>query len=214
VAKRVAMGLGVDSTGGPVIDPTDNVKSLMEASVKSLTREAELLAQLADEKIVRMERELIQQEKVANLRAEHEKEIRKMESDRVNSIRSVDVANAAATATQLLTAVNNYAAAQQATAETLRNQVASTAAAAIASQSALINPIVERVAVLEKTSYTGAGKQAVTDPAMADLVMEMRKLTGTRSEGISWVGALAIGGVVLVSGLLGIAGVLYAALKP
>jgi len=208
------MGLGVDSTGGPVIDPTDNVKSLMEASVKSLTREAELLAQLADEKIVRMERELIQQEKVANLRAEHEKEIRKMESDRVNSIRSVDVANAAATATQLLTAVNNYAAAQQATAETLRNQVASTAAAAIASQSALINPIVERVAVLEKTSYTGAGKQAVTDPAMADLVMEMRKLTGTRSEGISWVGALAIGGVVLVSGLLGIAGVLYAALKP
>jgi hypothetical protein len=156
--KLTSNGLGVDASGSPVIDPTENVKDLMEASIKSITALSEAQALLTDEKIKRMERECIHQDTIANLREEHNKEIRRMESDRVDKIRSVDVANAAATAAQLLSAVTTLATTQQGTAETLRNQVSATAAAVASQTERVINPIIERLALLEKSSYTGAGK--------------------------------------------------------
>jgi hypothetical protein len=166
-------GIPIDSSGGQTIDPTKNVLDLVGAAVLRIDDMAELRAQLLDEKILRMEREWIHQEKAAERERQFGKEIRGMESDRVDKIRSVDVANAAATAAQLLSAVNNLAATADRTAETLRNQVATTAAAAAANQAALINPITERVAVLEKSSYTGAGKAGVADPQLAEAMLEI-----------------------------------------
>jgi len=60
----------------------------------------------------------------------------------------------------------------------------------------------------------------VADPQMERLANMVEKLasardTGTgKSEGISMVGALIMGGASLIFVLMGIAGVLYAVLKP
>jgi hypothetical protein len=224
-------GLPVDATGGATIDPTDNVKALMEASIKSLTREMELQARLADAKASRVDADLRganilarlrakHQKAFSVLRAEHAKETRLYDNDRWDKIRTIDMANASATATQLLAAVNNYAAAQERMAQTLRDQVASTADAANKNLSALINPIVDRVAILERSSYTVAGRSAVSDPAFAEMVAEMRKLSAAgavstgKDAGISLAWVVLLGGIGAIGGLLGIAGVLYAVLKP
>jgi len=64
--------------------------------------------------------------------------------------------------------------------ETLRSAV-NTSAQNLATQlTNTVNAITERIAALEKSSYTGAGKQAVADPMMEQLVHEMRTLTAQR----------------------------------
>lgn len=217
---RPQPGIGVDAAGGQVVDPTENVKALMEASIKALTDQSELRAQLADEKILRMERELAQVDRLIILRAEHAKETRGYDNDRWDKIRTIDMANASATAAQLLAAVNNYAAAQERMAQTLRDQVAATADAANKNLSALINPIVDRLAILERASYTVAGRSAVTDPAMTELVAEMRKLVIGRADdrgkaaGLSLSAALFMGVLSVIATLIGIGGAIAAFIAP
>lgn len=209
-------GVPVDAYGGPTVDPTRNVLGHVAAAVLRIDDMAELRAQLVDEKIYRMEREWVHQDKFAILRAEHSKEIRHMESERVNSIRSVDVQNAAATAAQLLSAVTTLATTAQATAETLRNQVAATAAAVASQTERVMNPVVERIALLEKAQYTGAGKAGVADPLYDRLTTAVEALSKMQSvgagerRGISGAWAALLGFVSLVGGLLGIGGVMYA----
>jgi hypothetical protein len=78
----------------------------------------------------------------------------------------------------------------------------------------------ERLAALEKIVNIGQGRSTVADPQISELMAEMRKLSTSRDqgagkqEGISMIGALIMGGVGLIGGLLGIAGVLYAVLTP
>jgi CO dehydrogenase/acetyl-CoA synthase gamma subunit (corrinoid Fe-S protein) len=168
-----------------VIDPSKNVLDLVEAAIKRIDDMGDLRARLADAQIQRME-------DLAKLRAEYSKDIRHLESDRLDKIRSVDVANAAATAAQLLSAVTTLATTQQATAETLRNQVAATASAVASQTERVINPIIERLSLLERATASTSGK----------------------SEGLSQGAAILLGGFAFISSLLGIAGVLYAVLKP
>jgi hypothetical protein len=178
-------GPAVDAAGVPVIDPSKNVLDLVEAAIKRLDDMGELRARVADGEIRRME-------DLAELRAEHYKEIRHLESDRLDKIRSVDVANAAATAAQLLSAVTTLATTQQATAETLRNQVAATASAVASQTERVINPIIERLSLLERATAQTSGK----------------------GEGLSQGAAILLAVVTGFSSLLAIAGVLYAVLKP
>lgn len=203
-------GMAVDALGAIAYDPSENVKDLMDASVQALMERQNLLADICDEKIKRLESEVGNADKMAILRASHNTEIRHMESDRVDKIRSVDVANAAATAAQLLSAVTTLASTAQATAETLRNQVAATAAAVASQTERIINPIVERVAVLEKSSYRGEGRSTLADPAMDALVTEMKKISGgadrrsgnTEGSGdvIKWIAL----GISMIVGLIAI----------
>jgi hypothetical protein len=147
------------------------------------------------------------------LRAEFDKEIRRMESDRLDKIRQVDVSNAAATAAQLLSAVTTLATTQQAAAETLRNQVQTTAVAAGATQERFFSPILERLALLEKFSNVSQGRQAFSDPQLTELLIEMKNLRGTKSEGVSAVGVVVAGAVALLVGLIAIGSFLFALLK-
>ena len=78
----------------------------------------------------------------------------------------------------------------------------------------------ERVAILERSSYTVAGKSAVSDPqtdrlsSMVEKLVSAQAIGSGKSEGISLAWVVLLGLVSLVGGLLGIAGVLYAVLKP
>jgi len=135
-------GVGVDAMGGAVIDPTENVLDLVEAAVR---RQDDLRA--AAEKLY--DTEVKHLNHMAELRAEFSKELRELESKRVDANRQVDVLAAKTEAAGVLAAVQTLAATTASTAETLRNTLASTLAA-----------VNERIAALEKSSYTGAGKGA------------------------------------------------------
>ena len=183
------------------IDPTANVIATLKAAVERLDD----LRALNNKRLA----EGMKHTRVmVKNNAAHQKELRILEADRLDKIRQVDVSNAAATAAQLLSAVQTLASTAQATAETLRNQVAATAAAVASQTERVVNPIIERIALLEKSSYTGQGKQAVSDPAMADLVGEMRKLTAAGSESAGKQAGLSQGAAILLSTLAGIASLL------
>lgn len=198
--KTIQPGGATDSANRPVVDPTANVQSLTEASNK---RQDDLRE--AQEKYFASE--IAHLNETAVLRAEHNAEMRRMEADRVDKIRSVDVANAAATAAQLVGAVNTLATTASATAETLRNQVAATAAAVASQTERVLGPIIERLTTLEKSNNFVQGRATVSDPALADLVIEIRKLslgaatnTGTRA-GTAAVIAFVMSGIFVLTGI-------------
>jgi len=203
MAAELRTGVDVDKTGGPVVDPTANVIALVEANAKSAS-----MLRDADIKFNDKVSEHIKE--IGALRAEHASETRAYDSDRYDKIRSVDMANAAATATQILQAVNTNANNQERTAQTLRDQVASTAAAAENRQAAFASEIMKRLSAVELSMSEGKGKQTVADPQMERLSLLVESLsrrrdtdTGT-SQGsgdtIKWI-ALAI---TMIVGLIAI----------
>ena len=154
------VGKGVDSRGNPVIDPTANVIALNEAANKR----QDDLRQLNNERINAEIRVLAAQveglEKRMILRAEHAKEIRMLNDDRLENVRQVDVLASNLAAQRALTATETLAAQTTAERETLRSMVENTAKT-IATQSAdNFNQMNNRLAQLERTSYEGAGKGA------------------------------------------------------
>ena len=206
----------IETFGGPTVDPTANVRELNAASARRAddlaAAQKELFKEIADS--IRREMEL---------RAEHQALIRILDADRLEKIRMVDQANAAATAAQLLSAVQTLAATASATAETLRNQVAATAAAVAGQTERVVGPIIERLSVLEKSQAVGQGRATVADPALEQMVVELRKLTQAqasstgKSEGISATAKAIIAAVSLLATILGIITVLggaYIALRP
>lgn len=205
-------GVGVDAQGGAAIDPTANVLSLVEAANK---RQDDLRAARV-EFTAAVTRHA---EQLANLREMHAKELREAEAARVNAIRQVDVLAVNTAADRASAAIQALAATTSSNAETLRAMVANTAATIATQTAQTVSAITDRLTALERTSYTGMGKQAVADPQMVELVAEMKSLTATRqswagkSEGINAVWLFLLGAVGLVGGLFGIAGVLYAAFK-
>jgi len=174
------VGLGVDAEGRPVIDPTENVRELFEAGA---TRQDDLrLAErrLQEEKILRVESEMRMLRHEVKLRASHQKDLDALEAKRLDAVRSQDQLAAKTEADRQGNAVTALAASAATTAETLRSAV-NTSAQNLATQlTNTVNAITERIAALEKSSYTGAGKQAVADPMMEQLVHEMRTLTAQR----------------------------------
>jgi hypothetical protein len=103
-------GIGVDSHGGNVIDPTENVKALSEASDKRQDDLRELNNRRLDANITRVDAELNSirrtlsaqsrsTKEIIKLQAKHAKEMQVAEAKRIDAIRAVDV-NAVAVASQ------------------------------------------------------------------------------------------------------------------
>ena len=148
-------GPGVDREGRPVIDPTKNVLNLVEASVRRLDD----LRRQSEKYIVDM----------ATMAAAHAKELRELEAQRIDAIRTVDVAASQQTAKDA--EVRAAALAKQVTdaAEAMRAQVAQTASAAATSLGAALVPIQERLAELTRLQYEQQGqKQQVVESRASD----------------------------------------------
>lgn len=210
---RSGAGLGIDAAGGPVIDPTENVKALSEALSQRQDDLRDLNNKYLDARLDAIK-------EVVTLMAAHSKEIRDLESKRVDAVREIDVIARNTAASQALTGIQTLAASTSAEREALRSLVTTTAATIAAQTDRIVQAMTDRIATLEKASYTGLGKQAVIDPAMTELVAEVKKLSAAGAEisgktaGISLSAAVVMGGITIISGLLGIAGVIYAVLKP
>jgi hypothetical protein len=208
-------GVGVDSEGNPVVDPTANVIALNEAANQRQDDLRELNNTRIDAEIRRIDSEIAHVREMATLRAEHGKELASLESSRVNAIRQVDVLAVSTAADRAQTAINTLANATTVNAENLRNALASTASAIAAQHSATVTGITERIAALEKASYEGRGKQTMTDPMLADLVLEMKKMTANgfthagKSQGISMAAAVGLAVLGAIGTLSGIASVIH-----
>lgn len=128
-------GPGVDASGRPVVDPTQNVLDLVQAAIKRQDDLREMDA--------RHVREII------SIRADYDQKLREAESDRIDAIRAVDV-GAVQRATEVASVV----------AETLRTQVATTASAAASGLSAALQPIIKDIADLRQAQYEARGVKA------------------------------------------------------
>jgi hypothetical protein len=217
--KDANSGVGVDFHGGPVIDPTKNVLSLVEAAVKRTDDIAN--ARVEYERICRaLESKRLDDLRAAEsrrvdellkLRAEFSDQLSAAESKRIDAIRAVDVTAVNTAADRASAAITALAATTASNAENLRNALNATATT-IATQTAnTVSAITERISALEKSSYEGKGKQAVADPMLAELVQEMKSLREARSQttgksegiGLSWgVIVVVVGGIIALIGAM------------
>jgi hypothetical protein len=138
-------GLAIDSSGGPVIDPTANVYALVEAAIQ---RQDDL--RTAESKHVR---------EMASLRAEYQEELRRAETERINAIRAVDVQAVQQASSVQETRATALAAQVAASAEAMRSQVAAAATAAATSLAAALEPVQKDIADLRRAQYEAQGKQ-------------------------------------------------------
>lgn len=173
-------GPGVDAENRPVVDPTANVLSLVEAAVRRTDDLADLRHDFIKEKVSDLGSYF---KEVNTLRSEHNKELRQAESSRLDSIRQVDREEVAKATTAAQNAIQALATTTSTLAETLRGQVATTAAAAAEQLAGMTNTIGTRLSALERAQAEGTGKQAIADPQLASLIVEMRALTGVQKVG-------------------------------
>lgn len=207
------IGVGVDARGGAVIDPTENVKALNEASVTRLD-DLRIAEQRSVELVVtalerRLDSEIIHVKEMAHLNQEHQRQLDAAESARIDSIRQVDVLATATTAAQALTAIQTLQGTTNASAETLRVAVANQATTLAAQLTTTVAEINKRLSSLEASSYEGMGKQKVVDPQSERLAMMVENLTRMQStgagktEGVSSTWAMIVAGIAVVAALFG-----------
>jgi len=232
-----------------VLDPSQNVADLVEDAIKRLDdlRHAEHDANHTAHKAVRAEmrmhaaslrREAKRESKAirreTNLRAEYEEKLSLAESERLDSIRGVDVAASAADRVVQETRATTLATAQNASAEALRGQVATTAAAQTIALDNKIAPVQKDISDLREVQYKQQGERAqaiesrvdsrdsveMLKPILDQLTLlqqvndrnlgQQQQVVEQRAKGGStgmWIGlGLAVAGF-LVSSMLGIAGI-------
>lgn len=134
-------GGAVNKYGNEVVDPTRNVLDLVSAAIK---RQDDLRE--ADNKI-------------ADLRDAHAKELRSAEAARIDAIRAVDVGAVKSAAEVQATQASTLAQQVATSAETLRTQVAATATAAETKLAAALEPIQKDIADLRRVQYEGVGQK-------------------------------------------------------
>jgi hypothetical protein len=183
--------MGIDDSGGSVVDPTENVKALQLASAARQDDLRDLNDRRIDAEIRVLKTEVNCIENIAVLRAEHAKEIRILESDRLEKIRQVDVLAGNTAADRALIAIQTLATSQAAAAETLRSMVTTTATTIAAQTSDTVSQITERIAALEKSSYEGAGKGTGAKNLWGILAAAIGLLV------MLFMGAITIGGVIV-----------------
>jgi hypothetical protein len=205
---QASQGPSVDKIGNPVIDPTENVKALMKASLEALA-----LLRAADEKY--LDATVLHLKEIAELRAKHAEQLRLSDLTAADKTRQVDVMAAASSATALATAVSALQATTDRNAETLRNSVISSAAsvakqtsdAALATQTAtdnLFRRMDERMALLERNAATGAGRQSVADPQVEAMNTKLNQLLESRATGAGKSEGMSntVGFIIAGAGLL------------
>jgi len=196
-------GHGVDVRGDPVIDPTENVKALTAAGLKTQEELRNALERLVQAKIDAIEKISALRDKFGldlaeannrridesmKLRAELNEKLAIAERDRINAIRLVDVnaaadlqrrtsESAAALNAQTTQLANDLRTSTALLADNLRTLVNSTAASQLAVQKQDKDDTSKRLTTIEQAQSEGRGKQAVSDPALVALVQEVQKLS-------------------------------------
>jgi len=192
-------GLGVDVRGGPVIDPTENVLSLVAAAN---TRQDDLRAETNR----RYDAEIRHLREMALLRAQHNERIGELESSRLNAIRQVDVLAVSTAADRAQAAIRVLEQTTNINAEKLQGALNATATTIANQLTTLVTQITERIAALEKSAYEGAGKERYADPQLASLSAQVRALTESRAAGSGKSAGLNAGWIYLLGAIAAMGG--------
>jgi hypothetical protein len=146
------------NSSNKIVDPTENVLKLVEEAVK---RADDL--RKADLKYNDSQHEHLKE--ISELRAVHAETLRISDLDRLDKTRQVDVSAGLASAAGLVTAV-----------QTLAKQTSDLAVTLAAQTDSKLKDVDLRIADLQKAMYQSSGKSSVTDPALAELINEVKKL--------------------------------------
>jgi len=189
-------GRSVDAYGSPSVDPSENVKALSEAASRrqdDLRDASERLTELrvsALEQLLKLRAECIKEvsdvdirriNEQLSLRAQYDERLASAEAKRLDAARAVDIA-AVSTAAQRASDQASVLQSQVLTsADTLRQLVATTAAATSAALQQVVTTLAERIASLERAQYQSQGRSALADPAFTELLSEVKGLRDSRS---------------------------------
>jgi hypothetical protein len=146
------------------IDPTENVMALVAGQVKRADDLMAAYQKLAEERDRRQDdlraTEAMHVKEIARLRAQFEEALREKETQRIDAIRAVDVQAVQRAAEVSAVQATTLATQVQASAETLRTQVATTATAQTTALAAALEPIQKDISELRKTQYEQQGQKA------------------------------------------------------
>jgi len=173
MAQETRQGVGIDATGGPVIDPTKNVLDLVDAANRRQDDLREMHNRFLEAEFRRLEETVRRVEQLSELRAEfarevslihqsHDREIHKMEQDKLAAFRQSDEAARLTEAARTQAAVDLVARSAETAASAIRADLSTTATALANSVAARDVELNNRVSALEKSSYEVAGKGAGT----------------------------------------------------
>lgn len=231
-AIGTSSGMAVDGAGNVAFDPSKNVLDLVEASIQRLDDIAQKEAAITDAKLNGIQKEINLQVEIAKNRADHNAELGQLraahnieivnlhaaqqvaldekESKRLDSVRMVDQLAVKTESDRAATAIAALATTTATMAETLRAAQAASAATLATQFDRSMAQANERIASLEKSSYTGAGKAGVADPQIERLTSMVESLSRSqsqgagRSEGISSSAKAIIAALGALATLLGL----------
>lgn len=227
-------GIGVDARGGQVIDPTENVKALNEASIKALRDLMDVQAKLFEAKLTanneisalrsHYDRLLLDavKERIdseAKLRADFNERYAVTEKGRVDAIRLVDknavdvaTAQAVATATALAKTVQDTAENSRKLVETTALETNRNIQTQFGAVSAQFTTIGTRLTALEQALAEGVGRSKFQDPNVERMNRLVETLVQTQSakagagEGRGEVVVWIVGGLMLLFAFIGAIG--------
>jgi hypothetical protein len=217
-------GIPIDYYGGGTTDPTKNVETLVTAESKRQDDLRVAAEKLADahrthaDTINKLRARMVTEtskaetrrmDEISRIRADYSAQLSKAEAGRIDAIRAVDV-NAVSVASQRAADQATVLATQVAqSAEALRALVATTATTTTTAQQQMSNSLSARITTLEQGSYQAAGKQSFSDPAMVELLAEVKRLsTGATASTVRTAGIDRTWGVIAVVIALIISGTL------
>jgi hypothetical protein len=187
-------GIAVDAHGGAVVDPTKNVLDLVDSAIQRQddlrALEARHTREIVDLRAEQRHDQIESLEKIEGMRANHQKELREAEADRINAIRAVDVGAVQQAATVSATTATTLAAQVATSAETLRTQVAAAAGAQTIALAAALEPVQKDIADLRRAQYEAQGQKT--------------QVVETQAKGAStglWIGLSIAAASVFLSGI-------------
>jgi hypothetical protein len=152
-----ATGMAVDPSGGPVIDPTENVKDAVNAAVRRLDDIAALDRQhrqiLADEQHKHIR-------EVMDLERAHNKELRDKERDRLDAVRAVDVSAVSTAASAAENRAATLATQVQLAAEAMRASAEATRLNFTETLNSTIKPLSDAIVVIQQWMNQQTGQRA------------------------------------------------------
>lgn len=164
--KRRPSGVAVDSSGGPVVDPTQNVIDLNEASVKRLDDLRAMESKSTRRMVLSESRHL---KEVADIRSRHYRELRTSEAGRIDAILINIAETAQLTAAAAETRATTLATQVTSSADALRSQVAAAAQASNDTLDRRFGPIQASIEEIRKFQFeTQGGKAGVIETRAAD----------------------------------------------
>ncbi len=191
-----------DSREGIVVtspDPTLNVRELVDAEVRRLNdlqaANSRRIDELRQAETFRVNRE-------ADLRSVYDEKLRAAEANRLDANRAVDQ--------QAVGTANERAVAQ---AGVLATQVVTSAEALRVAFAATTSQLAESIAALQRSSYEGAGRSTMADPAMLKMAAALELMQASMSsqagkgQGISATMAVilsVLSGLGVIGGLIAV----------